>query len=877
MSETEIERLVVRLGGDSTLYKQMCADAIAVTQTASAQIVQSLNQVDKTAKMVLPAVASEIQTMSMRLQSAGTDLQIFGAIFASVFAGVAYKSIMSAGKFEQTTVAFETMLGSASEAKDMLSNLTKFAAETPFEMPEIEVAAKGLVQFGERGEELMNTLKIVGNAASGTSTDFGMVALVFNQIRGVGHLMTQDFRQLSTRGIMSLQDIAKHFKLMGTEAEKAAKAQHLISEGKVSFMDVRQIFEEMSAAGGRFANMMEKQSQTFLGLLSTLKDNINLAFRSMGEAMLPYVNPLLKFLNDFTKAVTDLPGPVKVLAGNVTGFAATLGVLATALGGVALAIVAVKSALVTVGAVSAWQWLGYAAKASGGLLGILGPGGIILGLIGLGILAFKAGEGLRNLAVWMGNNTKAAKEFNAQLEKSDRLHQQLMVETKFRDAQELQQGQGMVDKPRREFFEARAQEAGGSDIGLMKRLHLARHQVNDLKQAWGAMFNGNEIKEAEQQVKHLEEQFAQAKRRSEGLRKELMGTIDPIALQSGTKALKELIATMGMKPHDAAVVKMRMQGAKDFDPEFEKFKKFSKDAAAAEMTYKVRDLNHELVIQRQTLNMTSEAAHIYKLQMEAAASGIELNRVQLFKWAVDAKEFQKAQLANSIKDITMSLREQIVTYEMTNNQKRIFNELSKGAKPEDLKEAEKAARQLQIMDIEKENMNIVEKVARKKFELNKLMEGQTNEYKDGKFVKQATLDIVAYNKELEKIEAQAHKDYTVNFDVSGVDAVRSGSKAAMLASAESELANRAIPKDWDPDALYRGKKREATTQIAPKDPQAAGPAGKDAQGEFLKDKATERDKANKVINDILTEVRNLTSVMINAANNPLTFIEANLK
>lgn len=208
----------------------------------------------------------------------GKVMAAVGAVGAGLTTmGMLYK----AGQFEQTVIAFETMIGSAEETKKTLEDLTNFAAKTPFEMPEIEAAARGLIQFGERGDELMETLNMLGNAASGTSTPFGFLALVFNQVRGVGKLLTQDFRQLSTRGILSLQDIAKYYGVT-TDA-----AQKMLSEGKVSFEDLKEIFKGLSAEGGRFHNLMEKQSKSLLGLWSTFKDALGITARTLGEQMMP--------------------------------------------------------------------------------------------------------------------------------------------------------------------------------------------------------------------------------------------------------------------------------------------------------------------------------------------------------------------------------------------------------------------------------------------------------------------------------------------------------------------------------------------------------------------------------------------------------------
>ncbi len=222
---------------------------------------------------------------------------IRGALLNLAGVGAAIGAIWKAGKFEQTNIAFETMIGNVEETKKTLSDLTEFAALTPFEMPEIEQAARGLIQFGERGDDLMKTLNMLGNAASGTSTSFGMVSLIFNQIRGVGKLLTQDFRQLSTRGILSLNDIAKYYGVT-TEA-----AQKMLSTGRITFEDVKGIFESMSKEGGRFHNLMERQSKSLLGLWATYKDAIGITAREIGSQLLPAAKKIVEVMIQFVEAV----------------------------------------------------------------------------------------------------------------------------------------------------------------------------------------------------------------------------------------------------------------------------------------------------------------------------------------------------------------------------------------------------------------------------------------------------------------------------------------------------------------------------------------------------------------------------------------------
>lgn len=285
-------------------------------------------------------VESSLDGIQKAILAVTGAVAMFGRSF--IEAGVA-----AAASFEQTTIAFEVMLGSAEETKKILADLTQFAAKTPFEMPEILQAARGLIQFGERGDELMKTLNTLGNAASANSVPFGFLALVFNQVRGVGKLLTQDFRQLSTRGILSLQDLAKYYGKTTEEAEK------MLSSGKVSFDDLKKILEGLSAEGGRFANMMEKQSHSLSGLKSTLNDAYRILGRVAATPIAEALKPVVGMLIKSTEIVGDLIGLMPELSAGLILGAEAAASLAASLTAAAIAArvldVSLRSVLIGTG------------------------------------------------------------------------------------------------------------------------------------------------------------------------------------------------------------------------------------------------------------------------------------------------------------------------------------------------------------------------------------------------------------------------------------------------------------------------------------------------------------------------------------------------
>jgi hypothetical protein len=56
---------------------------------------------------------------------------------------------------QQSTLAFETMLGSADAAKKMVGDLVQFAANTPFEMPGLTKSTQQLIAMGFAGKDAL--------------------------------------------------------------------------------------------------------------------------------------------------------------------------------------------------------------------------------------------------------------------------------------------------------------------------------------------------------------------------------------------------------------------------------------------------------------------------------------------------------------------------------------------------------------------------------------------------------------------------------------------------------------------------------------------------------------------------------------------------
>ena len=55
--------------------------------------------------------------------------------------------------------------------------------------------------------------------------------------------------------------------------------QDMVSKGQVGFPLVQQALKNLTGEGGRFENLMSKQSKTFGGMVSNFKDTITIVLR----------------------------------------------------------------------------------------------------------------------------------------------------------------------------------------------------------------------------------------------------------------------------------------------------------------------------------------------------------------------------------------------------------------------------------------------------------------------------------------------------------------------------------------------------------------------------------------------------------------------
>ena len=245
------------------------------------------------------------------------------------------------------------MLGGAEAARKMLQDLSDFAANTPFELTGVRETAKQLLAYNIEAHKIIPTLKALGDVSAGLSVPIQQVAFAYGQVKSAGRLLGQDLRQFTNAGVPIIAELAKNLGV----AE--SKIKDMVSAGKIWFADVEKAFQTMSSEWGKFANLMEKQSDTMMGAWSNLQDSID----SLGEAIWSLftgeVGGLFKWMAsiveavkewavahpELTKAIVIFVGVVGGAIGVVTALAGAAAIMGAALGAAALPVLGIAAAL----------------------------------------------------------------------------------------------------------------------------------------------------------------------------------------------------------------------------------------------------------------------------------------------------------------------------------------------------------------------------------------------------------------------------------------------------------------------------------------------------------------------------------------------------
>ena len=179
------------------------------------------------------------------------------------------------------------MTGSAEKAAEVIERLKKVGAETPFELPDLTDTTQLLMNYGLTADEAMDKMMMLGDISQGSADKMSRIAMAYGQMSSAGKVQLEDIKQMIEAGFNPLQEISE------STGESMSALYDRISKGTISVDEITASMERATSAGGKYYQSMQKQSQTFSGLISTMKDN---AQQLVGEVVQPISDSMVDTL-----------------------------------------------------------------------------------------------------------------------------------------------------------------------------------------------------------------------------------------------------------------------------------------------------------------------------------------------------------------------------------------------------------------------------------------------------------------------------------------------------------------------------------------------------------------------------------------------------
>lgn len=212
------------------------------------------------------------------------------------------------GQFQQTEMAFRTMLQSEEKANALMKQMIRTAAITPFGVEDVTEGAKQLLAFNVAAEKVNDTLIELGDVAAGMGLNLKDLVMLYGTTIAKGKMDTMDLYQFLNRGIPIADEIAK---VMGLDVTNAIKeVQKQIKAGKVTSDIFIRAMQSMTAEGSKFGGLMEAQSKTITGQISNIKDAIEQMFNELGKSQEGVINTGLDVTSKLVENWKEIGGVV---------------------------------------------------------------------------------------------------------------------------------------------------------------------------------------------------------------------------------------------------------------------------------------------------------------------------------------------------------------------------------------------------------------------------------------------------------------------------------------------------------------------------------------------------------------------------------------
>jgi tape measure domain-containing protein len=308
--------------GMSVKQLKQLQDAVATVNKAigreSAAAMNDLNRSTQAAAKGYETVTSSARQTKKQVEETSEAFRQFKATVTGVFTGEAlfegveaavhvleegvhkvvdlFKEASSrAGEMELKVRGMGNLFRSQSFAESLKTQLQQVAYASPFQLTDLLEAAQRLTGFGVKKEDMLETIKDLGNIVAGIGggrPEMERAALAYGEAITSQTLTTREINQMTQLGVPVWEELEKMTGKSNQELHKMIE-KHMLSS---SYMT--KVIEDLTHGEGLFTDAMVHFSETFIGLVTTFQDKAGRAIGDLGSVINTFLAAFLKFVNE---------------------------------------------------------------------------------------------------------------------------------------------------------------------------------------------------------------------------------------------------------------------------------------------------------------------------------------------------------------------------------------------------------------------------------------------------------------------------------------------------------------------------------------------------------------------------------------------------
>lgn len=204
-------------------------------------------------------------------------------------------------QFELQRISLGAIIQDQQRANQLFEEIKTFALKSPVKILDLTKYTKQLAAYKIGYDELFETTKKLTDVSVGLGVSMDRVVLAYGQVRARGALYASEIRQFTEMGVPIVEELAAKLTKMNGELVTAKDVLKQVEKGAISFELVKEVFDDMTSAGGMFYNMQEKQGNTLFGMWAKLGDAASVMYDEIGNT-----ESVNKGMKAAIQALTDL-------------------------------------------------------------------------------------------------------------------------------------------------------------------------------------------------------------------------------------------------------------------------------------------------------------------------------------------------------------------------------------------------------------------------------------------------------------------------------------------------------------------------------------------------------------------------------------------